>query len=420
MQSAIVKRQEVSLAVQAAAGRHRRRWIFAAAVACLAVTTVASKLGTTAAAAFGYKPRLDCRVPVRKHARSSTTSTSSTALSAKGFGASKKTSSSETSNGKSILKRLPKKYGGTSPQDIAAGTQRLVEQALGQLPPHMQLATRLYQQLRQWNATLSIMSLLDQTNLPLSSVQGSQRAQAELTRLLLEHNVTEVQLHNIFQQVTWDASADAKTARALTSAMSLDIAARVERAIDFVAAAMVDDDASSRRRRCLDVGCGFGTLVPMLTRKGVVSSQIYGIDLSPQMIRNAQELYSDCHFVAGDFLQYQPTDKDHDPESGDGGYFDAILFCSALHDLPDPSRALAKATSLLRLGGSIVIVHAQGARHVQQQVQANPVLVRRGLPDVDELRTMASNLNLELVVEPAPPNTPRDVGEGYLAVLTKI
>jgi SAM-dependent methyltransferase len=140
--------------------------------------------------------------------------------------------------------------------------------------------------------------------------------------------------------------------------------------------------------------------------------------LSPQMIRNAQELYPDCHFVAGDFLQYQPTDKD--PESSDGGYFDAILFCSALHDLPDPNRAIAKACSLLRLGGVIVIVHAQGARHVQQQVQANPVLVRRGLPDVDELRTMASSLNLELVVEPAPPNTPRDVSEGYLAVLTKV
>jgi ubiquinone/menaquinone biosynthesis C-methylase UbiE len=235
----------------------------------------------------------------------------------------------------------------------------------------------------------------------------------ELTLLLLEHNATEVQLHNIFQQITWDASADAKTARALTSTMSLDIAARVERAIDFVAAAVVDDDASSRRRRCLDVGCGFGTWVPMLTRKGVVSSQIYGIDLSPQMIRNAQKLYPDCHFVAGDFLQYQPTDKDHD---SDGGFFGAILFCSALHDFPDQSLAIAKASSLLLLGGVIVIVHAQG--HDTSVSQSRSRATRTA--QCGRIANHGFKSQSRASRETALPNTPRDVGEGYLAVFTKI
>jgi hypothetical protein len=113
-------RQEVSRAVLDSAGRHRRRWIYAAVVGCLAVrtTAAASKLGTTTGAtatAFGH-PRVDRRrVPVWiQHARSSTTSTSNTALfsAKKGFGASKKTTSSlEISHGKSILKRLQKSMG---------------------------------------------------------------------------------------------------------------------------------------------------------------------------------------------------------------------------------------------------------------------------------------------------------------------
>jgi 2-polyprenyl-3-methyl-5-hydroxy-6-metoxy-1,4-benzoquinol methylase len=35
--------------------------------------------------------------------------------------------------------------------------------------------------------------------------------------------------------------------------------------------------------------CGFGVLVPSLTKAGVDQKQIYGVDLSPEMIRNAQE-----------------------------------------------------------------------------------------------------------------------------------
>lgn len=318
---------------------------------------------------------------------------------AKGFGGS---ASSSKLSSKAVLKRIQKKYGGTTAQEIAAGTQRSIEKAMNELPPQLQIATKLYQQLCQWNSRLETMSILQQASIPASELEGAKRAQAELERIYLEHDMTDADLHNIFQQITWDASADAKTARALTGKMPTDIAARVDKACAIII------EATGSEGRCLDVGCGFGTLIPNLSKK-LQCFQIYGVDLSPEMIRNAVELYPDCHFDACDFLKYQG------PTSG----FDGILFCSALHDMPDPVAALRKAASILRPGGKIVVVHAQGASHVIKQVQSNPVLVQRGLPTADELRTISSDLELLLVVEPAKANTPRDAEEGYLAVLEK-
>jgi 2-polyprenyl-3-methyl-5-hydroxy-6-metoxy-1,4-benzoquinol methylase len=320
---------------------------------------------------------------------------------AKGFGGSS-SSKSSSQKSKAVLKRIQKKYGGTTSQEIAAGTQRSIEKAMSELPSHLQMATKLYQQLRQWNARLETMSILEQASIPANELEGAKRAQAELERIYQEHVLAYADLHNIFQKITWDASADAKAARALTGTMPTAIATRVEKACDIII------EATGKEGRCLDVGCGFGTLVPNLSKK-LQFSQIHGVDLSSEMIRNAVDLYPGCHFEACDFLQYQG------PTSG----FDGILFCSALHDMPDPFAALRKAAMLLRPGGKLVVVHAQGASHVNKQVQSNPVLVQRGLPTAEELRTVATDLELRLVVEPAKANTPRDIEDGYLAVMEK-
>lgn len=347
-------------------------------------------------------------------------------LGAKGFG-SKNTSSgaptSSTSN-KALLKRLTKKYGGTTTQEIAKGTQNLIDQAILELPPHVQMATKLYQQLRQWNARLETMTILQQASIPAFEMDGAQRAQRELDQIYREFNLSDNDLHNVFQQITWDASADAKAARSVVGSMSADIKIRVNRACEYIAKAMRTPEA-----RCLDVGCGFGTMVPLLTRQTtplssssssrgamVIPRQIYGVDLSPEMIRNARKLFPDSNFCATDFLQYQgPLDDAVGMASG----FDGVLFCSALHDMPDPWAALSHASSLLRPDGVLVVVHASGAGHVRQQSLANPVLVRRELPTGPELREWASQYQLRLVVEPALANTPKDFDQGYLVVFEK-
>jgi hypothetical protein len=73
-------------------------------------------------------------------------------------------------------------------------------------------------------------------------------------------------------------------------------------------------------------------------------------------------MYPGANFEAADFFQYDPapfTTK-----------FESIIFCSALHDLPDMMGALEKAAKdLLVDGGTMVVLHAQGASHVLNQVR---------------------------------------------------
>jgi 2-polyprenyl-3-methyl-5-hydroxy-6-metoxy-1,4-benzoquinol methylase len=274
-----------------------------------------------------------------------------------------------------------------------------------QLPPHLQMATQLHQQLQKWNAHMETLSILQQANVPQAEVDGARRAQEQLERLYQEHDFTERDLHNIFQKVTWDASADAKAARSITGDMPTEIRERVDRACGIVADAV---SAAGKDGRCLDVGCGFGALVPSLVSAGVARSQIHGVDLSEEMIRNANELHAGCHFEAADFYQYEDADG-----------FDAIILCASLHNLPDPVGAIKKAASLLRPSGTLVLVHPQGASHVAKQAQSNPILVKRGLPDASELRSLSEDVGLRLTGEPAPSNSPRETSQGYLAVLEK-
>jgi 2-polyprenyl-3-methyl-5-hydroxy-6-metoxy-1,4-benzoquinol methylase len=314
-----------------------------------------------------------------------------------------------------LLKRVKAKYGGTSQDDIARGTQQQIEASMKRLPDHLQLAMNLYQGLQQWNARLSTLSLLQQTQLPPADVEGAKRAQDELQRLYAQHSFSETDVRNFFQQITWDASADAKAAMSITGAMPPSTVQRVERAAALLADACVGDN---RGYRCLDVGCGYGVMMPFLVKAGFQPSQIVGIDLSPEMIRNARELHPDgIEFEAVDFVNSSIDACDSERTSYGG-----IVFCSSLHDMPDMNKALQKAISLLRPnGGKLVILHAQGAAHVDKQRMANPVLVPRSLPTAAELRTMSelAGVPLKLVHEPSPSGSAQDADEGYLAVLQR-
>lgn len=322
---------------------------------------------------------------------------------AKGFGASPSSSSSSSkktakkSTAKKVQKQVLQHYGG----DIARGTQGRIDRAMAELPPHLRLATGLYQKLQKWNQYVSQLGVLEQTKLSSQEVEGAKRGQQQLDQIMAEHDLTERDLHNVFQQITWDASADAKAARAVTGRMPAEIEARIDRACEILAS------SAANRPRCLDVGCGFGVLIPHLTNAGISPSSIVGVDLSPEMIRHARTNHRQCTFVAADFVD------EYKDEEG----FDGIVFCSALHDLPDMIGALQKAESLLNEEGRIVIVHPQGASHVQGQVQANPILVKRGLPTAEELSTMLPSLTLEH--SPARAGTPEETKNGYLAVLRK-
>jgi SAM-dependent methyltransferase len=320
-----------------------------------------------------------------------------------GFGAKP---TAKRDNKSSFLKNIGKKHGGTSSEEIARGTQMEIEKVMQALPTHLKSATQLYQKLQIWDAKMKDLSILQQATIPQQEIDGAARARIDLVAIYSSHSISENDLHNIFQKATWDASADAKAARALTGQMPIYISERVQRASDIAGEALA---ASSIDGLCLDVGCGFGVLVPFLKRSGVAEAQIVGIDLSPHMIRNARDQYPGVRFEVCDFLSYLQLDASS---------FDAITFCAALHDMPDMIAALSKASSLLRPGGKLVLFHPQGASHVLNQSRSNPVLVKRGLPDSQELKSL--DIGLQLTLAPAAANSPEESRFGYLAVLEKL
>ena len=377
-----------------------------------------------------------------------------------GSGTSSSSSSSSPSplpSKESIKKQLQNKYGGTTPEEIARGTQRLIDQQISGLPPELQQALNYHRQLLEWERRWSSMDLLAQANVPFTQVEQMDRLKEELDNILKEASskysismTSRDDLQVLMQQITWNASADAKAMKSMTGRMPKDIEHRVERASQYAAEALVQSPSSSMSKndaRVLDVGCGYGVMTPYLQKAGIDPSRIHGIDLSPDMIRNAHNIHGSkgVRFDVMNFMEMSvSTETRNENENGvlptSCGPYACVVFCASLHDMPDIKHALQKARDLLVESsvsasgstpelpkGRLVIVHPQGASHVLQQHKANPVLVPRALPTAQELKDWlcvedpASGTPVSAVMElhhpPAEPKSKEEIREGYIAVL---
>lgn len=316
--------------------------------------------------------------------------------------------------------QLAERYGG----DVRRGTQERILSSLESLDPHLREAAELYKAITQFDALVAPMTPADRNRLiPLIQSQVVDDERKKLQTIMEEHNISERELHNVYQRITWDASADAKAIQAdiVGNAMKPELQGRVTKACEIAVQTTRSEFALGK---VLDVGCGHGAIVRSLVDAGLSEPDMYmGIDLSQIMVNNAVDRYGSArngrtgkgrHFVADDFLTH---------DFGGMSVFDSVIFCSALHDLPDMEASIGKAASLLRSnGGKVVIVHAQGAEHVLEQHRANPVMVKRGLPSSKEWAEILEKHNewgLALEYDPADPKSARDMKEGYLAVLTK-
>ena len=308
-----------------------------------------------------------------------------------------------------LQQRILQEYGG----DIAKGTQVRIDKYMADQPPHIQLAAQLYRKITRWDAYMNTLTPQQREALvPPKDVDTAEQTRRELQYLYHHHGIDDLDMHNLFQKFTWDASADAKAARAVTGQMPAAIQQRVNHACEIIGKSVRSVDG--RKGRCLDVGCGYGVLVKSLLNCGILTGQYTGVDLSSEMIRNAKETYRGMNFISADFIKDFQDSNDHNTRG-----FDGIIFCSSLHDLPNLSAALEKAATLLRPEGRIVIVHPQGARHVIEQRTANPTMVKRPLPMATELHIMAKEWSLVVEHAPKEPDSREDEEQGYLAVLSK-
>jgi SAM-dependent methyltransferase len=73
------------------------------------------------------------------------------------------------------------------------------------------------------------------------------------------------------------------------------------------------------KKSILDVGCGFGNIIPYIVDKTSIFSYT-GIDLVPEFVREAKKIYPKYKFLLGDYFK-QPLEKK----------FDIIICCGALN-----------------------------------------------------------------------------------------
>ncbi len=94
----------------------------------------------------------------------------------------------------------------------------------------------------------------------------------------------------------------------------------------------------------LDVGCGTGFLIDLLTRQK--ATRYFGLDLSDEMIRVAQEkAIPGASFTVGsaDRLPYP------------GGSFDIVTCSQSFHHYPYPEKAMEEARRVLKPGGLYIL-----------------------------------------------------------------
>lgn len=125
--------------------------------------------------------------------------------------------------------------------------------------------------------------------------------------------------------------------------MSLGQANKIYRKV----ADKIDQKAS---KSIVELGCGPASVIPSIVKNADNSVQIIGVDFSAKMIEIANRKkqinnWENVEFECMDMYEFPDTKS-----------VDAVIFCLALTAIPDSTKALKKALSILRPGGQLLII----------------------------------------------------------------
>jgi 2-polyprenyl-6-hydroxyphenyl methylase / 3-demethylubiquinone-9 3-methyltransferase len=109
----------------------------------------------------------------------------------------------------------------------------------------------------------------------------------------------------------------------------------------------VDEKASLRGKRVLDVGCGGGILSEAMARRG---AQVTGIDLAPQTIEVAE-----LHALEGQLTIRYVREAAEAHAAHSAGAYDAVTCMEMLEHVPEPESVLHAMHELVRPGGDIFV-----------------------------------------------------------------
>jgi ubiquinone/menaquinone biosynthesis C-methylase UbiE len=108
----------------------------------------------------------------------------------------------------------------------------------------------------------------------------------------------------------------------------------------------------------LDVGCGTGTLLSMIGKQRK-EAQLFGIDLSEEMIRVARR-------KLGDSVQLRASDSEKLPFQNE--QFDLITCTFSFHHYPNPKAVLMEMRRVLTPNGKLIVADPSAFTPVRQIV----------------------------------------------------
>lgn len=107
---------------------------------------------------------------------------------------------------------------------------------------------------------------------------------------------------------------------------------------------LMQELAGRNFERLLDVGCGTGIFLSMVSNK--FPARVSGIDISPGMIEKSRELL-------GHRADLRVGDSEHLPWEDNS--FDIVTCIASFHHYPSPELVLREMKRVLRSGGSVII-----------------------------------------------------------------
>lgn len=138
----------------------------------------------------------------------------------------------------------------------------------------------------------------------------------------------------------------------------------------------------------LDVGCGTGVLLPHLLAAVSDSGSVTAIDFAENMVDKAKAKIGrrdNITYVAGDIWSFEP-----------GTVFDAIFCFNFFPHAADKPQFVARMRSLLRPGGSLIIMHDMSRAAVNAIHKSSRVVTEDRLPEGAAVANMLTATGYEV------------------------
>ncbi len=129
-------------------------------------------------------------------------------------------------------------------------------------------------------------------------------------------------------------------------------------------------------RHILDVACGTGVLFPEYIRRGV---RLTAIDISPEMVKKAEEKFPYADVICGDAEEYAFGKK-----------FDAVMIYNAFPHFVNSKKLFENLASALKDKGRITVAHGMSERALQECHSGAAKNVSLPLPSKEKLSLIMS------------------------------